>query len=684
VQLPEKAMRLAEASQDLPTNPNELSDLDDWQTIALSSLDLLDVTREQFHALIAGGGAPSVYRLETGPGGAVEGNALRYEGRYNEMCRNYVNDVLSGNSFSWDPEYIFLLNRPCYVVTSSGAVILPSGEVVSETLFPSGYRSVERCVGGGLRAANLQEALQNAPEATDGVWAPLLSFGSTVYGHAVAESMVQDAVFHDAGLSPNISYVASAWPSGAEKLAIARAQSRVEQFASLVVKVPRVVFASKLYRHLPLGRGFQHFAERTRTRSFVDVPADGVPATKIYVPRLGVPGRRMTNEAQLVDELLSRGFKIVSGEKLSFDEQVRAFRDAILIVGPYGSGLINAAFAAPQATLCELRSLNNPHHSPNWDDFYFALAAAKGFSYGIHVTENPPNADSWKCNIPDVLEFVDMMSTHAKAGDAASPDRPSRDAAPAGTSGDAAKADCGFWEIPDHSGTNFYSIIVKLHQQLRPASYFEIASQSDDMLAVANCPAIIVAPELSVNQEVLGDKPVCMMFRMSSDAFFAEYSPRTLLGRPLDMAFINGVRLFEFVLRDFANTEKSMRRNSVILLHDCAPTDTHIGRRAASDHKFGDYTRHPYWWAGDCWKVIAALRKFRPDLHVQVYNAFPTGFAIITNLDPQSDVLMERYFDIVAEFRALELAEYGVERYLHTMQVRDTGEVDTFAGSLWL
>ena len=118
----------------------------------------------------------------------------------------------------------------------------------------------------------------------------------------------------------------------------------------------------------------------------------------------------MTNEAELIDRLSQRGFAIVASEKLSFEEQVRRFAGARLIVGPYGSGLTNAAFAAPGGALCELRSLNNAARSPNADDFFFALAAATQLSYGVSMAENPPGADSWECDITAVLELVDAAS----------------------------------------------------------------------------------------------------------------------------------------------------------------------------------------------------------------------------------------------------------------------------------
>ncbi len=61
--------------------------------------------------------------------------------------------------------------------------------------------------------------------------------------------------------------------------------------------------------------------------------------------------------------------------------------------------------------------------------------------------------------------------------------------------------------------------------------------------------------------------------------FFARHDLGGLLGKPISMAFLDGMHHFEYLLRDFINTEKHCSSNSVILLHDCLPTDRHVARR---------------------------------------------------------------------------------------------------------
>src|SRR5207253_931962 len=95
-------------------------------------------------------------------------------------------------------------------------------------------------------------------------------------------------------------------------------------------------------------------------------------------------------------------------------------------------------------------------------------------------------------------------------------------------------------------------------------------------------------------------KPSLVLYQMASDAFFARNSPTVLFGAPIDMAFLDGLHRCEYLLRDFINTERHCRRNSVIALHDCLPVEGAITTRV---EKY-DTSTHPdrkTWWAGDVW-----------------------------------------------------------------------------------
>src|SRR6185312_8777541 len=189
----------------------------------------------------------------------------------------------------------------------------------------------------------------------------------------------------------------------------------------------------------------------------------------------------------------------------------------------------------------------------------------------------------------------------------------------------------GFFEVPAHAGCTYTEFIFRLHQYLRPKTYLEIGTLTGSTLGLSNSRSIAVDTEFRIERNIVGNKSVCLLFQMTSDNFFAQHNPQSLLGSPIDLAFLDGMHWFEFLLRDFMNTEAHCRNNSIILLHDCLPTDSYVGRRNPADASLSHLTSHQEWWAGDSWKAVVLIKKYRPDLEVYCFDASPTGLVAITN-----------------------------------------------------
>nr|WP_314075915.1 glycosyltransferase 61 family protein [uncultured Roseococcus sp.] len=68
---------------------------------------------------------------------------------------------------------------------------------------------------------------------------------------------------------------------------------------------------------------------------------------RIFISRKGFSQRRLINEAEIAALLARRGFETVSPEEHSFEEQVRLFHSASVIVGSCSSGLTSALFCRP-------------------------------------------------------------------------------------------------------------------------------------------------------------------------------------------------------------------------------------------------------------------------------------------------------------------------------------------------
>lgn len=243
-----------------------------------------------------------------------------------------------------------------------------------------------------------------------------------------------------------------------------------------------------------------------------------------------------------------------------------------------------------------------------------------------------------------------------------------------------------FWSTSDLKGEHYRNILQRFHRSFKPATYLEIGVLDGATLEFATCASIAVDPKFRLEKPIVHNKPTCFFYNMTSDAFFESHSPSATFGKPLDMAFLDGMHWFEFLLRDFINVERHCKHNSILFLHDCLPTDEYIARRDPDDTRDKDLSRHPGWWAGDVWKVTAILRKYRPDLKILAFDAGPTGLVAITGLDPASDILSKAYFDLVAEYRGQNLAEHG-DAYLKSLNIVGTQQntsFDALSASFWL
>lgn len=180
---------------------------------------------------------------------------------------------------------------------------------------------------------------------------------------------------------------------------------------------------------------------------------------------------------------------------------------------------------------------------------------------------------------------------------------------------------------------NKYKTLQHFHNVLKPDFYLEIGVGRANSLKLSKAEksyGIDPSPRL---RSVIPQK----VFKKSSDQFFKE----EVLETTIDLAFIDGLHLIENVLKDFLNIEKHCNDKSVVLLDDVAPAHEIQGQRIKQSIK----------WAGDVWKIVPILEKYRPDLKLRLLDVNPTGMLMVTNLDPTNTVLADNYDKIVKEFK---------------------------------
>jgi len=204
-------------------------------------------------------------------------------------------------------------------------------------------------------------------------------------------------------------------------------------------------------------------------------------------------------------------------------------------------------------------------------------------------------------------------------------------------------------------GQRYTDFLDQLHSRMVFDWYLEIGCRAGRTFAPVRGKTIAVDPFFKLEGNILGAKPQLLIFQQTSDDFFASGVLEALKIR-LSFAFLDGMHLFEYLLRDLIHTEARADPGGVIALHDCLPFSERMLTRDLQNLPQGA-------WTGDVWKLIPILRQYRPDLELTVLNCRPTGLVFLSNLDPENTVLRENYDRILADWTDVALPDYGLERF---------------------
>lgn len=233
-------------------------------------------------------------------------------------------------------------------------------------------------------------------------------------------------------------------------------------------------------------------------------------------------------------------------------------------------------------------------------------------------------------------------------------------------------------EKPLHTGIDYNHVLSWFHQFLNPSTYFEIGTLFGGTLRGVAARTVAVDPRFQVSNDIIGSKPELHLFQKTSDDFFREHDLSGIFSKKVDLAFLDGMHRYEYLLRDFMNAEKHCENNSVIILHDCIPTDMYVARRNVDDlEEIYHDVRNPQWWAGDVWKMAMILKVSRPDLRIYAFDAPPTGLICITNLDQKSSVLADAYDDNIEKYGSVDLDAGRFEEFYRSLQILPTSELST-------
>ncbi|MBD3679370.1 MAG: DUF563 domain-containing protein [Rhodobacteraceae bacterium] len=430
--------------------------------------------------------------------------------------------------------------------------------------------------------------------------------------------------------------------------------------------IESLYLAPEFFSEATVGHADPAFANWVRAR----IKPAQKKGRSLYVSRTRLGGNtgRCLNEEMLEENLRAAGFEPVYPETMSFDAQLATYASADCIVAMEGSALHAIPLAIPHDA--QLIVIQRRHDVPKFIRNQISSFSAAQVHYinAIHEIYWPEErADNLGLS---ELDFEKLRHSLISVGALSSRDKwvapSSKDRDTSLRQGRASNvrlltdaqrteflqglrkmkqpqrnevsASAEDVRIPSISGLPYLRMLRQMHKIIRPEWYFEIGTFSGKSLRLADCNFIAIDPKFQLAQPLVNKAGRQMhLFQQTSDDFFASgFLRRNSI--ELDLAFLDGMHRFEFLLRDFMNTEKAMKPGGVIAMHDCCPSTYEMASR--------DQGRGA--WTGDVWKTLLILLEHRPDLDIQVAKCAPTGLVVIRNCDPGNRVLDDSYDELVA------------------------------------
>ena len=194
-----------------------------------------------------------------------------------------------------------------------------------------------------------------------------------------------------------------------------------------------------------------------------------------------------------------------------------------------------------------------------------------------------------------------------------------------------------------HKKSSRFDIINKIIKKKKFETYLEIGCQSD-----VNFSKIIIKNKIGVDPQSGGTH------RMTSDDFFKQNKSI------FDLIFIDGLHIYEQVLKDIENSLKVLNDNGVILVHDCLP--------AKIWHQTIPQTHSS--WNGDVWKSIVKSRT-RIDIDTYTIEA-DQGLGLILKRK-NKDLLVDK----IENFKNLKFRDYYIhhKKFMRIIDENDVLEI---------
>lgn len=179
----------------------------------------------------------------------------------------------------------------------------------------------------------------------------------------------------------------------------------------------------------------------------------------------------------------------------------------------------------------------------------------------------------------------------------------------------------------------------RLIAALAADSYLEIGVFRAGTFSRIEAPTRIgVDPRFRADIGPLAAMPGVRLVESTSDAWFGTLPPES----SFDVAFLDGLHLFEQTYRDLCNVLAHAHRRTVVLLDDTVPIDVYSSLRDARQtlqyRRASGSERQD--WHGDAYKVVFMIHDFHPSLDYRTIVGSGNGQTLVwrSNAGPREPV----------------------------------------------
>ncbi|WP_145342839.1 glycosyltransferase family 61 protein [Rosistilla ulvae] len=242
------------------------------------------------------------------------------------------------------------------------------------------------------------------PVQVDGDVVILNSPGSHNYYHWLRETLPRLELVRQAGIMQADAYVIDNYKSfqwQALQLLGIPAEKIIEPHQGLMLQANRLIVPSIATAGSRRRLGIRLQSQTDNTLAALD----SKPSQRVYVSRRIAKKRSLGNDAEVAGMLAKHGFESHCLEEYNLEAQIRLFRDASIVVGMHGAGLVNILLTRRPLNLIEIRP-ESCHR-----DCFELLANELGVSYRRVTAGRGWWRAPWQCP----LERLETAVVHAIA-----------------------------------------------------------------------------------------------------------------------------------------------------------------------------------------------------------------------------------------------------------------------------